>query len=69
LARLNYFTETTGAILNEMAAGFDNDEIQEVATIAPYTFAQTNQYFGWKDAQAVRPLADKFLKHFRNRRR
>jgi hypothetical protein len=61
------FYRNHGAILNEMAAGLDNDEIQEVATIARYTSAQTNQYFGWKDAQTddVRSLADKFVKRFR----
>jgi hypothetical protein len=60
------FYRNHGAILNEMAAGLD-DEIQEVATIARYTSAQTNQYFGWKDAQAddVRSLADKFVQRFR----
>jgi hypothetical protein len=61
------FYRNHGAILNEMAAGPDNDEIQKVATIARYASSQTNQYFGWEDAQAddVRSLADKFVRRFR----
>jgi hypothetical protein len=39
----------------------------EPDTIARYTTGETNEYFGWKDAQTddARSLADKFLDRFR----
>jgi hypothetical protein len=66
IGSVKFFYRNHGAILCEVMPSSD-DEVQERASIARYTSGQTNEYFGWKDAQTddVRSLADKFLNRFR----
>jgi hypothetical protein len=63
---VKFFYRNHGAVLHEQVSPNPDDEVQERATIACYTSGQTNEFFGWKDAQMddVRSLADKFLKRF-----
>ena len=64
---VKFFYRNHGAILHEEPEDSRGDEVQERAIIARYTSGQTDQYFGWKDAQMddIRSLAGKFLKRFR----
>jgi hypothetical protein len=62
----NFFYRNPGAILAPKFSMTFDDNDQAKATIARYSSADENRYFGWDDAKMdnARSLADKFIKRF-----